>query len=272
MEFSLTTLGTASAKPIVDKYPSAHVFNIRGRLFLVDCGEGTQVQLLRNKISMMKIDNILISHLHGDHVFGIFGLLSTLGMIGRTAPLHVYAPRDFSSILHFWQGHFGEGVPYEVVHHPLSAKAPELICELRTVDVLAFPLNHGIDTFGFIFREKWPLDRAGNPMRLGRSAAYCSDTAPFPEESEWLKGVDLLYHEATYGEEMHDKAIARYHSTAARAATVAREAGVKQLVIGHFSSRYKDLNVLLEEARAIFPETVLAQENGRYVIPIPERL
>ena len=272
MEFSLTTLGTASAKPVVDKYPSAHVFNIRGRLILVDCGEGTQVQLLRNRISMMKIDNVFLSHLHGDHVFGIFGLLSTLSMIGRTAPLHVYAPRDFSSILHFYQGHFGEGLRFEVVHHVLSSKAPETVCSLPTVDIEAFPLNHGIETYGFIFREKWPLDLQGRPMRKGRSAAYCSDTAPFPEESAWLQGVDLIYHEATYGEEMHDKALERYHSTAARAAQVALEAGASQLVLGHFSSRYKTLEGLLEEARAIFPATVLATENGRYTLPVPERL
>ena len=272
MEFSLTTLGTASAKPMVDKYPSAHVFNVRGRLFLVDCGEGAQVQLLRNRVSMMKIDNILISHLHGDHVFGIFGLLSTLSMLGRTAPLHVYAPRDFASILHFYLGHFGAGNKYEIVHHPLAVKAPEVICDLRTVEVLAFPMNHGIETFGFLFREKWPLDREGRPMRRSRSAAYCSDTAPFPEEVEWLRGTDLIYHEATYGEEMRDKALARYHSTAAYAAQVAREAGASQLVLGHFSSRYKDLTVLLDEARAIFPEAVLARENERYVIPVPARL
>lgn len=272
MEFSLTTLGTASAKPIVDKYSSAHVFNIRGRQFLVDCGEGTQVQLLRNHISLMKIDNILISHLHGDHIFGIFGVLSTMGLFGRTAPLHIYAPRDFSSIANFFRGHFGEGIKYEIVHHVLSCKEPEKICDTRTVDVYAFPLNHGIETFGFIFREKWPADwQTGLPQRNGRSAAYCSDTAPFPQEAEWLQGVDMIYHEATYTEEFREVANARFHSTALQAAELARKVGAKQLILGHFSSRYKDLDVILNEAREAFPQAVLAEENARFQIPVPER-
>lgn len=272
MEFSLTTLGTASAKPIVDKYSSAHVFNIRGRLFLVDCGEGTQVQLLRNHISLLKIDNLLISHLHGDHVFGIFGLLSTMGLFGRTAPLHIYAPRDFSSIANFFRGHFGEGIKYEIVHHSLSCREPELICDTRTADVYAFPLNHGIDTFGFLFREKWPPDwQTGLPQRNSRSAAYCSDTAPFEKEAEWVQGVDLLYHEATYTDEFREVANSRFHSTARQAAEVALKAGAGQLVLGHFSSRYKDLSVISDEARAVFPSVCLAGENERFQIPVPER-
>lgn len=272
MEFSLTTLGTASAKPVVGKYPSAHVFNVRGRLFLVDCGEGAQRQLARNRISLLKIDNILISHLHGDHVFGIFGILSSMSLYGRTADLHVYAPRDFASIVNFLKGHFGEGIKYNIVHHVLSCKEPELIAEHRTVDVYAFPLKHGIETFGFIFREKWPTDiHTGEPQRRGRSAAYCSDTAVFPEEAQWLKGMDLIYHEATYGNEMAHLAAARFHSTAAQAANVAREAGAGMLVLGHFSSRYKDLTPLLDEARAIFPATFLAEESKKFEIPVPER-
>jgi len=272
MEFSLTTLGTASAKPIVGKYPSAHVFNIRGRLFLVDCGEGAQRQLARGHISLLKIDNILISHLHGDHVFGIFGVLSSMSLFGRTADLHVYAPRDFSSIVNFLKGHFGEGIKYNIVHHVLNCKSPELISEHRTVDVYAFPLKHGIETFGFLFKEKWPMDiHTGEPQRKGRIAAYCSDTAVFPQESEWLKGADLIYHEATYGSELESLAVQRFHSTAAQAANVAREAGASELILGHFSSRYKDLTPLLEEARGIFPATFLAEEMKTFTIPVPER-
>lgn len=272
MEFSLTTLGTASAKPVVGKYPSAHVFNIRGRLFLVDCGEGAQRQLAKCHISLLKIDNILISHLHGDHVFGILGVLSSMSLYGRTADLHVYAPRDFSSIVNFLKSHFGEGIKFNVVHHVLNCKEPELICEHRTVDVYAFPLRHGIETFGFIFREKWPASiHTGGPQRIGRSAAYCGDTAVFPREAEWLRGVDLIYHEATYGSEMEALAVKRFHSTAAQAADVALKAGASQLVLGHFSSRYKDLTPLLDEARAIFPATFLAEELHKYEIPIPPR-
>lgn len=272
MEFSLTTLGTASAKPVAGKFSSAHVFNVRGRLFLVDCGEGTQMQLLANHISLLKIDSICISHMHGDHVFGIFGVLSTMGLFGRRAPLHVYAPRDFASVANFLKGHFGEGLKYEIVHHPLDCREPRLIAQHRTVDLYAFPLRHGIETYGFIFREKWPADiLTGEPQRRSRSAAYCSDTAVFEQEAEWLRGVDLIYHEATYASDLERLAGARFHSTAAQAAGVASRAGASHLVIGHFSSRYKDPGVLLEEARAIFPQTDLAVENLKFTIPVPDR-
>ena len=268
MEFSLITLGTASAKPVVNKYPSAHVFNMRGRLFLVDCGEGTQVQLMRYRLSLFKMDHILLSHLHGDHVFGIFGLLSTMSMLGRTAPLKIFAPRDFSSMLRFFLAHFGEGIRYEIKHEVLSMKGPELICETRTADVYAFPLNHGIPTFGFLFREKWKeLPLAPYPRRC-RSAAYCSDTAPFPELADWIRGVDLLYHETTYTDDMRSLALERHHSTARQAAEVARDAGVGRLIAGHFSSRYKDLSPLLEEARAIFPATDLACEGEHFKVSL----
>lgn len=250
MNFSLTTLGTASARPMVDQHQSAHVFNVHGRLFLVDCGEGAQVQLKRFKISKGRLDNILISHLHGDHIFGIFGMLSTMALDGRTAPLYIYAPRDFGSLLHFFLGHFGEGVKYEIHHIPLSMKAPELIIALRNCAVHAFPLRHRIDCFGF--RIEW--------LKTGLSAAYCSDTAVFPEEAGWLQGTDLLYHEATFADEHLDLAHKMYHSTAREAAEVAAAAGVKKLVIGHFSSRYPDHGLLLSQAREVFPETYLAEE------------
>ncbi len=272
MEFSFTTLGSASAKPLSDRFQSCHLFNVRGRLFLTDCGEGAQMQLMRNRISLLKIDNILISHLHGDHVFGIFGILSTMGLFGRTSDLHIYAPRDFSSIVNFFKGHFGEGIKYEIIHHPLCCREPQLICDTRTAEVHAFPLNHGIDTFGFLIREKWPTDIAtGLPQRRSRSAAYCSDTAPFEEEARWIEGVDLLYHEATYTEECRQVANRRFHSTARQAALVARQAGAGQLIMGHFSSRYKDLNVILDEAREVFEHSFLASENQRFIIPVPER-
>ena len=235
---------------MVDQHQSAHVFNLHGRLFLVDCGENVQVQLKRYKISKARLDNILISHLHGDHLFGIFGMLSTMALDGRTAPLYIYAPRDFGSVLHFFLGHFGEGVKYEIHHVPLSMKEPERIIELRNCEVWAFPLQHRIDCFGFQIR--W--------LKTGQMAAYCSDTAVFPEEAEWLKGTDLIYHEATFADEHVDLAHKMYHSTAREAAQVAAAAGAKKLVLGHFSSRYQDLNVLLEQAREVFPESYLAEE------------
>ena len=217
---------------------------------MVDCGENVQVQLKRYKISKARLDNILISHLHGDHLFGIFGMLSTMALDGRTAPLYIYAPRDFASILHFFLGHFGEGVKYEIHHVPLTMKEPERIISLRNCEVWAFPLQHRIDCFGYQIRY----------LKTGQMAAYCSDTAVFPEEAEWLRGTDLIYHEATFADEHVDLAHKMFHSTAREAAMVAAAAGAKKLVLGHFSSRYQDLGVLLSQAREVFPETWLAEE------------
>jgi len=241
---------------MVDQHQSAHVFNLHGRLFLVDCGENAQVQLKRYKISKARLDNILISHLHGDHIFGIFGMLSTMALDGRTAPLYIYAPRDFGSVLHFFLGHFGEGVKYEIHHIPLGVKEPERIIALRNCEVWAFPLQHRIDCFGYQIRY----------LKTGQMAAYCSDTAVFPEEAEWLKGTDLIYHEATFADEHVDLAHKMFHSTAREAATVAAAAGAKKLVLGHFSSRYQDLNVLLQQAREVFPESYLAEEGKMFEV------
>ena len=241
---------------MVDQHQSAHVFNLHGRLFLVDCGENAQVQLKRFKISKARLDNILISHLHGDHIFGIFGMLSTMALDGRTAPLYIYAPRDFGSVLHFFLGHFGEGVKYEIHHIPLGMKEPERIIALRNCEVWAFPLQHRIDCFGYQIRY----------LKTGQMAAYCSDTAVFPEEAQWLKGTDLIYHEATFADEHVDLAHKMFHSTAREAAMVAAAAGAKKLVLGHFSSRYQDLGVLLQQAREVFPETYLAEEGKQFEV------
>ena len=241
---------------MVDQHQSAHVFNLHGRLFLVDCGENTQVQLKRYGISKARLDNILISHLHGDHVFGIFGMLSTMALDGRVAPLYIYAPRDFASLLRFFLAHFGEGVKYEIHHIPLEMKEKERIIELRNCEVWAFPLQHRIDCFGFQLKY----------LKSGQSAAYCSDTAVFPGEAEWLRGTDLIYHEATFADEHVDLAHKMYHSTAREAAQVAKDAGAKKLILGHFSSRYRDLNVLLEQAREVFPETYLAEEGKLFEV------
>lgn len=303
MEFSLTTLGSASAHPIVNRYPSAHVVNIHGRLFLIDAGEGVQVQLCRYGFSFAKIDNIFISHLHGDHVFGIFGLLSTMALTGRTAPLHIYAPEGFATILSFFMTQFGEGVKFEITHHPLKMKAPEPIFSTRSAEVYAFPLNHRISTFGFLFKEadpkrnihKWKIEADNLTLReiallkegedveresgeilkneeytyipySARTMAFCSDTAPFPQLTQWLKGVDLLYHEATFGNDLKEMAKVTFHSTARDAALVAKEINAKKLVIGHYSSRYKDINLLLKEAQEVFLGTVLGKEGDKYEI------
>ncbi|MBO5634689.1 MAG: ribonuclease Z [Bacteroidales bacterium] len=309
MNFTLTVLGTASAKPTAGRHQSAQVLSVRGRSFLVDCGEGIQARLEEARISPMRIDSIFISHIHGDHVFGLPGLLSTMGMLSRTQPLNIYAPSNFGPLLKFFLSYYGEGISFEIRHIPLNMRAPEVIYQTKTLAVSAFPLNHGIETFGFIFREKepqlnvkkWKIDEYGltlseiaavkrgedvvreNPDgsftvlpidELGykpftpRSYAYCSDTAPFQEEAEWVKGVDILYHEATYLETYADLAAARHHSTTLQAARCALQAGAGKLVIGHYSSREKNVSLYEAECRSIFPETYAASDLDTFEVPL----
>lgn len=309
MDFTLTVLGTASAKPIPGRNQSAQVLSVRGRSFLIDCGEGVQTRLQESRISLLKIESIFISHIHGDHVFGLFGLLSTMGMLSRMTPLYIYAPVNFGPILKFFLSYYGDGIPFEIRHIPMKMKSPEMIYHTKSLEVYAFPLNHGIETFGWLFREtepamnvkKWKIDeyalslteigsvkRGEDVVRtdsdgstvvlpfeeLGyrpynpRSYAYCSDTAPFPELSSWVKGVDLLYHETTYPSELTSEAAKRHHSTTIQAAECALEAGVKKLVIGHYSSRRYDQSLYLKECRSVFPETYAANDGDVFDVPL----
>ena len=308
MEFTLKVAGTASAMPVPDKNQSAQVLSVHGRLFLIDCGEGVQRQLLRMHIPVMKIDSIFISHIHGDHLFGLFPLLSTMGMLSRTTPLNIYAPVSFGPVLKFFLSYFGEGLNFEIRHYPLKMKEPEVVYSTKSIEVSAFPLNHKIETFGFLFREKEPqfnvrkdcierygltlteigtLKRGEDVIREGddefplipaavaaykpyqpRSFAYCSDTAPFPELPLWVRGVDLLYHEATYTSEYADKAVQRHHSIAADAARCALEAGAGKLILAHYSTRIKDICAVETEARAIFPQSYAALDGDVFDIPL----
>ena len=289
--------------PVGNRNQSAQALSVHGRLFLIDCGEGTQYRLVQERIPMMKLDSLFLSHIHGDHVFGIFGLLSTLGMKGRQMPLNIFAPPAFGPILKFFLSYYGEGVAFEIRFTPLKMKAPETILETKGIRVEAFPLKHGIETFGFRFLEKEPpfnvhkeaierhglslteigtlkrgedVHRADGSLILAseaaykpfvpRSYAYCSDTAPFPEEAAWLRGTTVLYHEATYLEEYTDQALQRNHSTTLQAAQVAREAGVGKLLIGHYSSRVTDASVYEAECRRVFPETYATSDGEHYDI------
>ena len=289
--------------PAGNRNQSAQALNVHGRLFLIDCGEGTQYAMARNRIPMMKLDTVFISHIHGDHVFGIFGLLSTLGMKGRQMPLNVFAPVSFGPILKFFMSYYGEGIGYEIRFTPLKMKAPEKIMETKSVRVEAFPLNHAIETFGFRIMEKEPpfnvhkdaIERLGltlteiGSLKRGedvfradgtvipvteaaykpfqpRSYAYCSDTAPFPEEALWLKGTTVIYHETTYLQELDDQAAQRHHSTTLQAATVARDAGAGKLLIGHYSSRNSNIEAYQQECRTVFPETYATSDGERYQI------
>ena len=296
MNFTLNVLGTASALPTTERYPSAQVLNVRGRLFMIDCGEGAQIQLRRAGVSFLRIEHICLSHIHGDHIFGIFGLLSTMAMLGRTAPLNIYAPRSFEPILDFFKERFGEGILYEINYVILEMSAPEVIYENRNVELLAFPLNHRVETFGYIIREKMPqfnvhkdaiakygltlseigtLKRGEDVVRDDmvianseaayrpynpRSYAYCSDTAPFQELSQWIKGVSVLYHEATFPNEMAEMAAKTYHSTTGQAAQCAKDAGVGRLLVGHYSSRYPSVEFYLDELRSVFPASYLTRD------------
>ena len=296
MNFTLNVLGTASALPTTERHPSAQVLDVRGRLFMIDCGEGTQMQMRKLKLSFQKIEHICLSHIHGDHIFGLFGFLSTLGLLGRTAPLYIYAPKNFAPILDFFKTHFGQGLLFEINYISLEMKEPELVYENRTTEMLAFPLNHRLETYGFLIREKMPqhnvkkdaiarygltlaeigtLKRGEDVVREDmvisneeaayipyepRSYAYCSDTAPFPELAEWVRGATLLYHEATFPEAMSEMAAKTFHSTTLQAARTALDAGVKRLLVGHYSSRYPDVSFFLDELRSIFPATDLAHD------------
>ncbi len=309
MNFTLNILGTASALPTSSRYPSAQVLDVRGRLFLLDCGEGVQSQMRRMKISPLKIELICISHIHGDHLFGIFGLLSTMGMLGRTAELKIFAPRSFAPILKFFLSYYGEGLNFEIKHILLVDDSPELVFETKSIEILAFPLCHRIETYGFLIREKMPmlnvhkhsivkynltlaeigtLKRGEDVVRnqgeadeeiisneevayrpfQPRSYAYCSDTAPFANLPEWIKGVDLLYHEATFPDELKDVAKTTYHSTTLQAAECAKKAEVGKLLIGHYSSRYKDVSNFLKEVKTIFPEAELTKEGQVHEIEL----
>lgn len=288
--------------PVRDRNQSAQVLHVHERLFLIDCGEGTQGQMIRLGIPLAKLDAVFLSHIHGDHIFGIFGLLSTLGMLGRQAPLYIYAPANFGPVLKFFLSYYGEGISFEIHHVPLKMKEPEQVFETKTLRISAFPLDHGIDTFGFLFREKEPLwnvrkeaieaygltlteigtlkrgedvvrpdgvipnaEAAYKPF-VPRSYAYCSDTAVFPEEAEWVRGVDLLYHEATYLDALADQAARRHHTTTLQAARLALDAGVGKLLIAHYSSRCTDAARYEAECRTVFAETWAGQDGDVFEI------
>lgn len=317
MEFSLLTMGTASALPTANRYPSAHILTVRERLFLIDCGEGAQMQMRRYGVPISRIDNIFISHLHGDHLFGLFGLLSTLAMGGRSADLHIYAPAAIEKIMTFFMEQFGEGIKYNIQLHTISCKEPLKIYDSKQVEVFAFPLVHRGETYGFLFKEKEPqlnvhkhliephnlslyeiarlkegedvvrkatfTDEDGEVVEYEqtllssdftympykpRSFAYCTDTLPFKRLAGWIKGADLVYHDSTYTKEYEDLSKTTFHSTSAAAACCAKEAGAETLVLGHYSSRYKSLDGMLEEAREIFPNTHLAKEGMKFEIEL----
>jgi ribonuclease Z len=301
MPMKLTILGSSSALPTSERFPSAHVLNVHERIYLIDCGEGTQIQLRKNRIRFGKINHIFISHLHGDHVFGLYGLLSTFSLMGRTSPLHLYAPENYRTILASHLGDFDIHLNFEIDFIPLSGKDPVKIFEDKYITITSFPLEHRVPAYGFLFREK-PCDRniikesiekykiptvripaikkgedfvtaEGETIRNEDitypgheplSYAYCSDTKYFKRLATFVKGVSLLYHEATFDLSLADLAVITGHSTTIDAAKTASIARAGALIIGHFSARYKDISPLVEEARSVFPETYPAIDGHTY--------
>ena len=301
--FEIHILGCGSALPTTRHNASSQIVKIGNKLFMIDCGEGTQLQLRRGHIHFSFINHIFISHLHGDHCFGLIGLISTFGLLGRTAPLHIYADAKLEELMRPQIDFYCKGMNYPIFFHHINSAEHCIVYEDKTITVETLPLSHRMPCCGFLFREK-PKKRhligdlvsfydippyKRNAIKDGedyitptgetipnkkltrdadpsRSYAYCSDTLPCYNNCEYLQGVDLLYHEATFAESEKERAAITQHSTARQAALVAREANVKRLVIGHFSSRYDDEHTLLAEAQEIFPCSSTANEGDCYSI------
>ena len=303
MSFSVTILGSSSAKPTVARHPSAQAVNVHEQYYLVDAGEGVQQQLVRYGVNPLKIRAVFISHLHGDHVFGLFPLISTLALYGRKTPLRVFAPAPFGEILACHLRYFDTELPYTVAWTEVDTTKHALLLENRTLEVWSVPLRHRVPCAGFLFREKEPplnvekfkiekyglsiaqitAAKRGEEIRLAtgevipnaeltyrpyapRSYAYLSDTNFSAKAAGLCRGVELMYHEATYAAAEQKLARERGHSTTLDAARAALGAGARRLVIGHFSTRYKQLDELVAEARTLFPETFAAREGETFTI------
>lgn len=297
-KFDIHILGCGSAKPTLRHQPSSQVINFRDKLFMVDCGEGAQGAFCRAHLKFSRLNHIFITHLHGDHFYGLFGLISTLALMGRTAPLHIYAHSELEDFFRPPLSLFARESTYEFCFHALpAASQSQKIYEDHALTVSTVPLHHAIPACGFLFREKPSLPHirrdmidflqiplyAINTIKQGagwttpegetyahsqlvlpadrpRAYAYCSDTKPCEQNVELLKNLDVLYHEATFTLENQARADQTFHSTAHDAATMAKNAQVHRLVIGHYSSRYDSEEPFLDEAKAIFPNTQAATE------------
>lgn len=300
MAFELTILGSSAAIPAHGRHLSAQVLQAGGELFLIDCGEGTQIQLMDYKIKFSKINHIFISHLHGDHIFGLMGLIMTYDLMGRTAPLHIYSPKGLED---FIKTQLYSGQRYPLYFHSSDTTVSTLLYENNYLEVYSIPLIHRDPCHGFLFVEKKKVSNiikekievynipyqqinkikegadfltekgelipnieltipAPNPLKF----AYCSDTMYSEEIIPLIKEVDLLYHEATFMQNMLEQAQKTMHSTAAQAASIAQQAQAKKLIIGHFSARYINLKPLLEEAKAVFDSTFLAEEGLKILV------
>lgn len=305
MRFEVLVLGNSSATPMYERHPSAQVVNYNGQLYLIDCGEGTQSQLVRYGIKASRINHIFISHLHGDHYLGLVGLLSSQNLVGRKADLHLYGPAPLQEIIDIQLKYSDTRLRYALHFHVTDPTQPQVILDMAALRVSAFPLYHRIPCTGFRFDEgdrpaklrqdvverlQIPhallngIKRGANftdmdgreyfneelttPAPASRSYAYCSDTVKTTEYWSSIQGVDLLYHESTFLHDMSDRAKETFHTTALEAGEIAEQVGAKALLLGHYSARYKhrDLQLLLDEAQSRFPNTQLSVEGKWYLI------
>lgn len=299
----LTILGSGSALPTRENFPTSQLIDIRDKQFLIDCGEGTQIRLRQSGMKLNRLGHIFISHLHGDHCFGLPGLVSTLGMLNRTADLYIHGPVGIREVFEPQMAFFCAESPFQIRFEEFDARQPAVIYDDRSLSVTTLPLRHRVPCAGFLFREKpgnrhllreWidfykipvaqlnlirqgadfctaegelipnhRLTTAPNPVI---SYAYCSDTAYTEKLIPMLQDVDLLYHEATFADSEQKRARQTLHSTAREAATIALKAGVGKLLIGHYSARYSNKEILLKEAREVFANTELTSDLQTFAI------
>ena len=302
MSIELTILGCHSATPRVNAHPTAQYLEINSRCFLIDCGEGTQRQMRKYKVGFSKINQIFISHLHGDHFFGLIGLISTFGILNREKELHIFGPLGIKEVINLQLRHSKSHIKFDLIFHELNSKKSELIFEDEKVKIKTIPLHHRVYTNGFLFMEKEKPRKLNikaikeveeietcdyNNLKAGKdfvlksneviqnslltldpepslSYAFCSDTSYKPDIIEIIKEAHLLYHEATFLSDKKDLAKKTRHSTAEQAALIAKKANVKKLIIGHYSSRYKDISLFKKEAEKVFSNVILA-ETGKVI-------
>lgn len=306
--FSVTILGSSSALPTLNRFPTSQVVNLNDKLFLIDCGEGAQIQLRRFGVKIGRINHILISHLHGDHIFGLPGLISSLALFGKKGELHIHSHSELQPMLDGFMKYMNDFVDLRVIYHPLNFRRKSVVYEDSKIRIESFPLKHRIPCCGFIFRElpselhlrpdalekyQVPLNMRGAikngadlvlpdatvimnseltlPSYSPRSYAFCTDTIYRKEIIPIIKDVDLLYHEATFADDLRELARKTFHTTSKQAALLAQKANAGKLIIGHFSSRYKNVDHLVEEAREIFSATFAANDGEKFDVPIRER-
>ncbi len=303
IKFSVLILGNASASPTILRNHTAQLININEKYFLVDCGEGTQIKLREHKIKIQRLSHIFISHLHGDHYLGLMGLIQTMNLLGRTIPLYIYCPSNIEEIVNVHLRYSESTLKFPIFYPEVNYQSSEVIFENDKILIRSIPLKHKIPCSGFLFKEKSKprrinssaINKYGVPkhqivkLKSGEdfvtadgetvknslltsdplpsfSYAFCSDTAFNEKIIKEIEGVDLLYHEATFSDEHSERAKKTMHSTAKQAALIATKSNAKRLIIGHFSNRYPDLNLLLDEAKTVFENTELADQGKEFKI------